>query len=685
MRTLPCQPIGCFALMFLLSTVGSSALTPQEQSKAFFARAAAAEKRGDLVSAANCYALTLRLDGGNASAKSALVEIEKKLPAVMLEKLMTAPVYYGERNIPLSEAVDSLNRNVRYLHNPRLPGRFEIQDPTGSFAKARVTYEPPRTTVGEVLKALCEQAAARYVVEGDKIVISPKNPPPQKSLAPPTPVVAATKPAVSPTANKLAASVAAPASASPAGAAMVPTQASPSASHCFAGDTVTALNDGKEPSSSADVSIPRFTWHALKGSLEWVQYSFPQPQTIDGCSVYWYQDTQSIKLPHFWRILYLDSDGVWTPVSARPEPPTVDSWNTARFAPVRTTGLRIAAQLKGNGAAGILEWKVFPSKAQPAPQTLTEIKLGDLIPIAAKVGYGKFRVNAYDGNEEKRGARILVNGVVCENYLFAHANSEVSYAVPAGFTRFSASGVAPSLNTKPSWTYQVLGDGKPLFKGELLNTYPDREVKIDVELPAGTRTLTLIVDAAGSSTYDHAIWAEPKLLAQPLSAETKARLTQLEAQFKSVRVAKVEPAHAKAMQSLQASYLTAVLREIDKVQRAADQAGFAALQGELRLINAKQPVPDNDAPGTATALAAQRANYRASLKRLLVQRSALLAPLYEQYDAALVALAATQVGKASDLAAIAAVRASLAEARKAEAQATNASDSPIRSGPAKVL
>ena len=33
-----------------------------------------------------------------------------------------------------------------------------------------------------------------------------------------------------------------------------------SASHCFAGDTVEALGDGLEPTSSNDHSIPRFTW-----------------------------------------------------------------------------------------------------------------------------------------------------------------------------------------------------------------------------------------------------------------------------------------------------------------------------------------------------------------------------------------------------------------------------------------
>ena len=41
-------------------------------------------------------------------------------------------------------------------------------------------------------------------------------------------------------------------------------------------DTVEALIDGKEPKSSNDQSIPRFTWWDHRGSAEWVRVCFFQ-------------------------------------------------------------------------------------------------------------------------------------------------------------------------------------------------------------------------------------------------------------------------------------------------------------------------------------------------------------------------------------------------------------------------
>jgi DUF1680 family protein len=49
--------------------------------------------------------------------------------------------------------------------------------------------------------------------------------------------------------------------------------ATPSASHCWQNDSVSALNDQIEPAASDDTKIPRFTWWDHRGAREWVQYA----------------------------------------------------------------------------------------------------------------------------------------------------------------------------------------------------------------------------------------------------------------------------------------------------------------------------------------------------------------------------------------------------------------------------
>ncbi len=655
MKTIPIPRALLFAALLLLSLAHSHALTPQEQARAFLARAAAAEKRGDLVAAANCYDLALRIDGGNAAAQTAKAEIEKKMPAHLLEQVMAATVEGGFRDYKLVDAVDSLV--VRY-RTSRWPNPFEIQDATGSLSKVRVSYSswPHQATVAEILKSICDSAGAQYTTANGKIVITPKNAPAA------APVAAIAKTPALPMAPAATAST--PAKAGTTGK---PTPASPSASHCCVSDTVAALNDGKRPSSSEDALIPRFTWRPRKGTFEWVEYRFATPQTVEGSSVYWYQDNSQVKLPHYWKMLYLAEDGAWMPVDTQPGPPALNEWNTSLFTPVKTMGLRIAAQFTGDRSAGILEWEVLFSSAKAVAGSSfpLELRLDDLIPTAQRVGFGSYRVNRYAKAAEDRGARILVGGNTCQHFLFAHAPSEVSFEVPPGYSKFTAVGIAPTQASRRnfSWNYQVLADGREVFRSENLGTYPNHEVKIEAELPVGTKMITLKTDNAGNTTDDHSIWAEPKLLASPVSAETKAKLAQLEA-WHQAACAKIEPSFVQAIQAVRAKHLAAVQRGSEVAQRASDQAGFGALQEEMRLLKSGQPIPEADAAGMVAALATLRAGYRAGAKAAAAQRAAQLKPIYDQYDAALATLAGSLAGKSADVAAVNAVRTQLAATRQ---------------------
>jgi len=135
------------------------------------------------------------------------------------------------------------------------------------------------------------------------------------------------------------------------------------ASHCWDGDTVSALGDGIAPRHSNDHSIPRFTWWDHKGTTEWVQYDFDKPKTISRSAVYFFDDTGrgGCRIPKSWRLLYKDGNQ-WKDVVVKGKYGTAkDRFNRITFDPIRTTSLRLEAQLQSNFSAGILEWQINPS------------------------------------------------------------------------------------------------------------------------------------------------------------------------------------------------------------------------------------------------------------------------------------------------------------------------------------
>jgi len=133
-----------------------------------------------------------------------------------------------------------------------------------------------------------------------------------------------------------------------------------SASHCFANDSVEAISDGLEPSSSSDGTQPRLTWWDHLGSREWAQLDLPEGTEVSGIGVYWFDDTGTgqCRIPKAWRLLY-QSGGTWKPVThAASDPPSKDQWNRMKFSPIKTSSLRLEVELKPDFSGGILEWSV---------------------------------------------------------------------------------------------------------------------------------------------------------------------------------------------------------------------------------------------------------------------------------------------------------------------------------------
>jgi len=124
------------------------------------------------------------------------------------------------------------------------------------------------------------------------------------------------------------------------------------------------INDGLEPSSSGEQPPALCHWWPHRGSEEWVQYDWPQPVTISGSMVYWFDDTGrgACRLPQSWRIETRDGSS-WKPVSGVSTYPIAkDSWCEVRFDPVTTTALRLVVQMREGWAAGVHEWRVVESE-----------------------------------------------------------------------------------------------------------------------------------------------------------------------------------------------------------------------------------------------------------------------------------------------------------------------------------
>jgi uncharacterized protein len=132
------------------------------------------------------------------------------------------------------------------------------------------------------------------------------------------------------------------------------------ASHVWTNDTLTAVNDGVTPKASNDQSIPRHTWWDHKGTDEWISYRFPKPRKIDGCAVYWFDDTGvgGCRVPAEWRLLWRDGDE-WKPVNLIPDmkyDTAPDRFNRVLFAPVVTRELKLEVKLKEGFSGGVLKW-----------------------------------------------------------------------------------------------------------------------------------------------------------------------------------------------------------------------------------------------------------------------------------------------------------------------------------------
>ncbi len=137
----------------------------------------------------------------------------------------------------------------------------------------------------------------------------------------------------------------------------------PMASFQRAADPISAINDGKIPSSSYDLKTPRFTWWSWSqfGKKQWVQQNLDGERTVVACEVYWFDETPAnadCRAPKSWCLLYRDGDE-WKEVKNPSGYGTeVDKFNVVTFEPVMTSAMRLEVQCQERRSAGVYEWRI---------------------------------------------------------------------------------------------------------------------------------------------------------------------------------------------------------------------------------------------------------------------------------------------------------------------------------------
>ncbi|WP_238006080.1 NPCBM/NEW2 domain-containing protein [Dactylosporangium sp. AC04546] len=127
-------------------------------------------------------------------------------------------------------------------------------------------------------------------------------------------------------------------------------------------------------------------------------------------------------------------------------------------------------------------------------------------------GWGPAERDASNGEQPAGdGSALTVGGVTYPKGVGAHAASDVTVPLGGACSRFTAvAGLDAEVGTSSTGvTFSVLGDGVTLWTSPTVTA--GAPVALDVSV-AGRTNLRLVVGSAGSVDYDHADWADARLI-----------------------------------------------------------------------------------------------------------------------------------------------------------------------------
>lgn len=163
---------------------------------------------------------------------------------------------------------------------------------------------------------------------------------------------------------------------------------------------------------------------------------------------------------------------------------------------------------------GALVWPDTSKPFQPiAAAQGTEVYLSDIAWASATNGWGPVERNMSNGETAQNDGRtITLNGVQYAKGLGAHATSDITYTLGGFYSRF-ISDVGLDDETAPNGTvtFQVYVDGTLVYNsGVMDNQSATQNINVSV---AGAQQLRLVItDAGDNNNYDHADWANARLV-----------------------------------------------------------------------------------------------------------------------------------------------------------------------------
>ncbi len=147
--------------------------------------------------------------------------------------------------------------------------------------------------------------------------------------------------------------------------------------------------------------------------------------------------------------------------------------------------------------------------------------LSDLTWSSATNGWGPAERDRSNGDSGAAdGTTITLEGATFQKGLGVHAASDIRFAVPSDCSRFRASiGVDDEVGSSGSVVFRVLLDGVTAQESGTM-TGGSATLAVDLDV-SGKSQLGLVVTTAGDGPdYDHADWADARLICGPAAADT---------------------------------------------------------------------------------------------------------------------------------------------------------------------
>jgi len=135
------------------------------------------------------------------------------------------------------------------------------------------------------------------------------------------------------------------------------------------------------------------------------------------------------------------------------------------------------------------------------PKNTRHVSLIEIKPTATETTSG-FPVQ---NNQSRTGNNPYIGSQECKEYIYAEANSKVSYDIPNGYTKFSATTYT---YRSTSCLFTIICDGKEIYKSKPLSTESNQIIKL--RLPRGAKKITLVTDGMGDIKLDQTCWCYPR-------------------------------------------------------------------------------------------------------------------------------------------------------------------------------